>query len=105
MESVIAMSQLEGKTRFERSSLPTRAQLDLHVDGQDFQALVHQLNIGGEVLDKLARAAHQVFCDALKKEGWSYGPIKIDAEKVHPYLVEFDRLPEEAKEQRRDRTR
>jgi len=59
MESVIAMSQLAGKTRFERSSLPTEAQLDSHVDGQDFLALVQQLELDGETLERLARAATQ----------------------------------------------
>ena len=101
MESVIAMSELDGKSRFERSSLPTRAQLDLHVDGQDFQALVHQLNIKDVVLDKLARAAHKVFCDALAADGWKYGPIKNDVAKEHPSLVDFDKLPSDQKEQNR----
>ena len=101
MESVIAMSQLEGKTRFERSSLPTKGQLDLHVDGQDFQALVHQLPLKGDVLDKLARAAHKVFCDELIAQNWKYGPKKNDDAKEHPYLVGFDELPSEVKDQNR----
>ena len=36
MEAIIGMSLLAGKTRFERSSLPNAAQLDLHVDAVDF---------------------------------------------------------------------
>ena len=101
MESVIAMSQLDGKSRFERSSLPTKGQLDLHVDGQDFQALVHQLPLKGEVLDKLARAAHKVFCDELWAKGWKYGPKESDEGKEHPYLVGFDEIPAEVKDQNR----
>lgn len=105
MESVIAMSQLEGKTRFERSSLPTKAQLDLHVDGLDFRALVQQLQLKGEVLEKLARAAHEVFCAALEKDGWKLGPEKNDKTKEHPFLKDFSLLPEEVKEQNREQVR
>ncbi|MGD0788156.1 MAG: RyR domain-containing protein [Terracidiphilus sp.] len=105
MESLIAMSQLDGKTRFERSSLPTKAQLDLHVDGRDFQALVHQLALDDQVLEKLARAAHDVFCAALVKDNWKFGPEKDDEKKEHPYLKDFALLPEEVKEQNRGQVR
>jgi hypothetical protein len=43
MESIIEMSLLTGKSMFERSSLPAEAQLDLHVDGQAFLAIVQQI--------------------------------------------------------------
>jgi hypothetical protein len=105
MESVIAMSQLAGKTRFERSSLPTEAQLDLHVDGQDFLALVQQLELEGEVLEKLARAAHAVFCAEQRALGWKYGPIRNEDTKEHSSLVDFDKLPEDEKEQNRGQVR
>jgi len=94
MESVIAMSQLAGKTRFERSSLPPEAQLDLHVDGQDFLARVQQLELDGETLERLARAAHAVYCEEQRALGWKYG-----------LLVEFDQLPEDEKEQNRGQVR
>lgn len=105
MESIIAMSQLKGKTRFERSSLPTKAQLDLHVDGQDFLARVQQLELDGEVLEKLAEAAHKVYCEQQAARGWKYGPHKNEATKENPSLVEFDQLPEEEKEQNRGQVR
>jgi len=105
MESVIAMSQLEGKTRFERSSLPTKAQLDLHVDGQDFLARVQQLELDGEVLEHLAKAAHEVYCDEQTALGWKYGPHRNEATKENPSMVEFDQLPEDEKEQNRGQVR
>jgi len=105
MESIIAMSQLEGKTRFERSSLPTKAQLDLHVDGQDFLARVHQLELDGEVLECLAKAAHAIYCKEQTALGWKYGPHKNEATKENPSLVGFDQLPEEEKEQNRGQVR
>jgi len=105
MESVIAMSQLEGKIRFERSSLPTKAQLDLHVDGQDFLARVQQLELEGEVLEHLAKAAHKVYCDEQTALGWKYGPHRNEATKENSSLVEFDQLPEDEKEQNRGQVR
>jgi hypothetical protein len=42
MESIIDMSSLSGKLRYERSSLPAMNQLGLHVDPDEFLALVHQ---------------------------------------------------------------
>jgi hypothetical protein len=41
MESIVDMSQLSGKLRYERSSLPPQHQLGLHVDPDEFLALVH----------------------------------------------------------------
>jgi hypothetical protein len=40
MEAIVQMSTLAGKPRFERSSLPARQQLALHVDADKFLALV-----------------------------------------------------------------
>jgi hypothetical protein len=105
MEAVIAMSQLAGKTRFERSSLPTEAQLDLHVDGQDFLALVHQLELDRETLERLARAAHAVYCEEQAALGWKYGPRTSEATKENSSLVDFDLLPEDEKEQNRSQVR
>ncbi len=99
MESVLAMSQLEGKTRFERSSLPTKAQLDLHVDGKNFMALVHRPNFDDETLERMARVAHKIFCEQLQADGWEYSSVRNNEAKEHPYLVDFDELPEEEKEQ------
>ncbi len=41
VQAVIEMSTLSGKPRFERSSLPARRQLALHVDADEFLDLVH----------------------------------------------------------------
>jgi hypothetical protein len=101
MESVIATSLLAGKRRFERSCLPAAAQLDLHVDARDFQALVQRLELGGELLEKLAAAAHKVFCTGKERDGWKYGPEKSEAEKTTPLLVPYDELPEMYKESNR----
>lgn len=71
MESIVAMSQLAGKNKYERSSLPPEAQLDLHVDGLEFLALVQQLELTGEPLDKLAILSTNIFAPSKRnKDTW-----------------------------------
>ncbi len=105
IESIVAMSLLSGKNAFERSSLPAEAQLDLHVDGQEFLALVQQMDLEGELLEKLAEAAHKVFCDGLKARGYRWGPQTDDKLKTCSALVPYADLGEEEKEQNRGNVR
>lgn len=101
MESILAMSQLTGRNRLERSCLPTEAQLNLHVNGLEFQSLVQQINLTPDILEKLAEAAHQAYCDGKKRDGWRYGEKKDEEKKTHPWLVPYNDLPELAKEANR----
>ena len=102
MESIAAMSQIAGKTKYERSSLPPEAQLDLHVDGQEFLALVQQLELTKETLDKLAILFHKNFCSQLEKQDYVYGEVTDDVAKKHSSLKDFYDLPEEEQEQNRN---
>ena len=62
MSTIIQMCRLHGATQFDRSALPTEAQLDAHVDAQDFMRIVHRLVIEeGLALEKLAEAVHEVY--------------------------------------------
>jgi hypothetical protein len=101
MESIIGMSTLAGKTAYERSSLPSEEQLDLHVEAGDFLALVRQIELEGELLEKLAAAAHEVFCEGLKQIGYRYGSHNNNEQKTHSSLIAYEELPEEEKEQNR----
>jgi hypothetical protein len=105
MEAIMAMSLLSGKSRFERSCLPAEAQLTLHVDGQDFLALVQQIELTGDLLERLAVAAHEVFCDDLRARGYRWGPQTDEAHKTHSALRPYAELPEEEKEQNRGTVR
>jgi hypothetical protein len=105
MESIVSMSQLTGKTRYERSSLPSEAQLDLHVDGQEFLALVQQIELTRETLDELAILFHRNFCEQLIEQGYVYGEFTDDDAKVHSSLRDFYDLPEDEQEQNRDTVR
>lgn len=101
MESVIVMSMLSGKQSYERSCLPAEAQLNLHVDGQDFLSLVQQISLDEVTLEKLAMAAHEVFCEGLRARGYQWGPQTNDDLKTHASLVSYAELPEYQKEQNR----
>jgi hypothetical protein len=105
IESIIAMSQLTGKSAFERSSLPSETQLDLHVNGQDFLALVQQIELEGEVLEALAAAAHEIFCQGLKELGYQLGPLTDETLKTHTALIPYADLSEDLKEQNRQNVR
>jgi hypothetical protein len=101
LEAIVAVSQLAGKTRFERSSLPPETQLNLHVDGQDFHALMHQLEFNSYLIEKLAISAHDLFYEELSGGGWKYGPVTDETKKEHSSLKPFVNLPEDEKEQNR----
>jgi hypothetical protein len=105
METIVTTSQLSGKTSFERSSLPAEAQLNLHVDGSEFYSLVYYLVLSPNQLEKLAEAAHEVFCDDLRAKGYKYGPKTRDDKKVHNSLKPYAELPENEKEQNRNNVR
>jgi len=95
LESILAMSRLAGETSFERSCLPTQTQLDLHVDGQEFLAIVRQIELSGEILEDVAEAAHELYCEGLQKQG-----SRTEASQL-PYAD----LPEHFKEQNRANVR
>lgn len=39
------------------------------------------------------QAAHEAWCESMKKDGWVYGPKKDNDAKIHPCLLPFDQLP------------
>jgi len=95
IESVVAMSLLSGRTSFERSSLPSEAQLDLHVDGQEFLAIVQQMDLRDELLERLAGANHEIFWEGLSDE----------ERETRSSLRSYADLPKEEKEQNRGAVR
>ena len=101
IESLLAMSQLTGKTVFERSCLPPESQLDLHVDGKSFLSLVQQVELEGQILERLAEATHNIFCEGLKARGFSYGSKTDEKLKTNTSLLPYAELPEYLKEQNR----
>lgn len=101
MEAVVNMSNLAGKSHFDQSSLPSEAQLDLHVDGQDFLACVQEIILEGTTLEKLAANNHEIYCQSMRAKGYKYGPERDDVKKTRPLLAQYAQIPEEYKESNR----
>ena len=51
-----------------------------------------------ELREAIAENAHDVWATARIKEGWTYGPVRDDANKKHPDLVPYSSLPDSEKE-------
>jgi hypothetical protein len=105
METLLTMSTLAGASAYDRSCLPPEDQLHLHVEGKDFLARVQQLDLEGEVLEELSKAAHEVFCEGLVEQGYSYGPRTDEVKRRHRALVPYEDLDEDLKESNRENVR
>jgi hypothetical protein len=105
MESILSMSSLAGCDSFERSSLPPEDQLNLHVDGLGFLAILQQLELTDTLLQKLAQAAHEVFCEGLERDGYVLGAETDPGKKTHQALKPYADLEEWRKESNRDLVR
>jgi RyR domain len=116
------MSLLQGKTQYERSAIPAAAQLELHVDAQDFLELATRPWPEEELLEQLAEAAHVVYCRGMLEQGYAWHEPGDDYLRSHPLLrrfagarprprkthrtlVAYERLDEAAKEQNREQVR
>jgi len=51
-----------------------------------------------QVIELLARNAHENWARQRLADGWRYGPERHDGRKEHPDLVPYDELPEAEKE-------
>lgn len=69
--------------------------------GRGQEARLDITMLEGEVLERLARAAHEVFCAGKLRDGWTYGPTRDNARKVHPLLKDYAELDEPQKEANR----
>ena len=48
--------------------------------------------------EALAKNTHEVWAAGRLADGWSYGPVRNDAEKKHPCLIPYEELSEEEKD-------
>ncbi len=95
MASIIAMSTLNGKLKFERSCLPSAAQLNLHVDASEFLAIIngiHFADFESDRIQTMARETHQVFFEYLQKQRFSWAAETDEAHRKHACCIEFDKL-------------
>lgn len=50
------------------------------------------------LIEEMAKNVHEVWSQNRINEGWTYGPVRDDANKKHPCLVPYEELPENEKE-------
>jgi ryanodine receptor 2 len=55
-----------------------------------------------QLTEKLAEHAHDVWARGRLAQGWTYGPRRDDAQKQHPCLVPYAKLPESEQVHDRD---
>jgi hypothetical protein len=46
------------------------------------------------LIEPLARNAHEVWAQMRMQSGWTYGPQRDDARRLHPCLVPFEEMSE-----------
>jgi hypothetical protein len=78
---------------------------DVIVDGQKFLALVQRIELEGSLLERMAAASHEVFCEGLIARGYRPGPETNEQLKIHRCLGPYAALPEDDKEQNRNNVR
>jgi hypothetical protein len=90
LASIISMSVLDGKLKFERSCLPSAAQIDLHVEAAEFFAItsgVQFADLDAAKIECMAREVHRTFYNYLKRKGYRYGPQTDDGKKTHSSFI------------------
>lgn len=50
-----------------------------------------------ELREAIAENAHEVWAYNRKQEGWTFGPERDDAKKLHPDMIAYNKLPESEK--------
>ena len=50
-----------------------------------------------ELQEAIAENAHEIWAYNRKQEGWTYGPERDDAKKLHPDMIAYNKLPESEK--------
>ncbi|MDE6339135.1 MAG: Ryanodine receptor Ryr [Muribaculaceae bacterium] len=50
------------------------------------------------LIEEMAKNVHEVWSRNRMSEGWTYGPVRDDANKKHPCLVPYEDLPESEKD-------
>ncbi|MGZ6266781.1 MAG: RyR domain-containing protein, partial [Candidatus Limnocylindrales bacterium] len=121
LETIVAMSTLHGRSRYERSALPAADQLDAHVDAREFFSIAERYVPDGKLLDRIAEVIHLEYCKELLEQGYAwngnrkyltanrllkpYAKSKPTRHDPQPSLVDYGRLSEHVQEQNRDAAR
>lgn len=57
------------------------------------------------LLERLTANAHDVWAAQRIREGWTYGPVRDNANRPHPCLVPYEELPDSETEYDRNSVR
>ncbi len=63
------------------------------------------MSLSDERLERLAQAAHELFCADLRARGYRFGPTTDESLRTHSALRPFRELPPDEQEQNRDTVR
>ncbi|KAK4233673.1 hypothetical protein C8A03DRAFT_38604 [Achaetomium macrosporum] len=105
LESVLAMSRLNHARHFSRSALPSKSQLQLHVDYGEFKKAMSGRILPTEVRDLLAEQLHNTYCrhirerERAKPGNESKTDKEIDEEN---WLTPWSQLKEDFKDSNKD---
>ena len=50
------------------------------------------------LLESMAKNVHEIWAKQRIKQGWKYGEVRDDAQKLHPCLIAYEDLPESEKD-------
>lgn len=98
MEAIIKMSVLTGNRRFEQSCLPSEQQLNLHVDGPEFNRLVGRAALFDHESDVITRTCHNLYVEALQAKDFRLGDYDDDDERLSSTLMAYEALTADARE-------
>lgn len=74
-----------------------KKKLDYHPKPID----THRIELSNELkqlIELLAKNAHDLWARRRLQEGWTWGPERNDTFKKHPCLIPYEKLPENEKE-------
>lgn len=94
IESIIEMSKLSARSKFEKSALPPKEQLNLHVDGIIFTELLDKDLFYASAGDLLAKEIHNQFIINQQKK-------KVPKPADHPSMQSWEKLSRDLKESNR----
>lgn len=104
LEAIVSMSNLGHAAHFGPAELPSSDLLRLHVS-TDFQQHLREAQLELPVIEALAAACHESFCQERERQGYKYGAVRDDDAKTHPLLKPYDQLSEPDKERNRETAR
>ena len=107
IEFILGMSQLAGVERYTPSCLPLDAQLDIHLDGQDFARKLSFEQVMGDMVEQYAWTAHEKYREQHIAEAKRQGATPEEIAEIYkePEMADWAKLDEFFKEGHRSQIR